>query len=501
MAQSYKATAKQNPGRKSWLVEFRHPLRNDANNKPGKKVRKGLGTDDEQKALRLVEQLNRLLSDESLWSVGAQSEALKSYDEIVVEIFYGEIAPRTGSSRDLRDKLLPLPGHDEGYARIALMGVPGAGKTTLVRQLIGTNPDTERFPSTSVNRTTTFPTEVALRDGPYKAVVTFMSEHETRFEIEESISAAIVEAVEGDERKIARALLEKSDMRFRLKYLLGDYVVGAETEVDPYDDDAGDGDSVEDESAANAAVSQEEKARQFQVLTTYIKRIAGLMQGLKVELEAHQGAIAEMSSEDRSAALDLIEEQASASDEFVELVSDILDELRTKFARVPGGKFEKTTTGWPNAWHLESPADERNSFLQAVRFFSGISHQLWGSLLTPLVNGMRVIGPFKPQWGDQDARLVLIDTEGLGHKANATADLPEQVLALLHEVDVVLLVDKRLAKSHSIMRAETVQNFVDVSLKPGRVPGFERHPLVLHFVPELLDAVQFRAVGWQEVKR
>ena len=60
---------------------------------------------------------------------------------------------------------------------------------------------------------------------------------------------------------------------------------------------------------------------------------------------------------------------------------------------------------------------------------------------------------------------------------------------------------KRLAKSHSIMRAETVQNFVDVSLKPGRVPCFEGHPLVLHFVPELLDAVQFRTVGWQEVKR
>ena len=54
--------------------------------------------------------------------------------------------------------------------------------------------------------------------------------------------------------------------------------------------------------------------------------------------------------------------------------------------------------------------------------------------------------------------------------------------------------DKRLAKSHSIIRAETVQNFFDVGLKPGRVPGFERHPLVLHFVPELLDAVQFRAV-------
>jgi ethanolamine utilization protein EutP (predicted NTPase) len=439
MAQNYKAAAKKNPGRKSWLVEFRHPLRNDANNKPGKKTRKGLGTEDEDEAIRLVEQLNQLLSNESLWSVGAQIEALKHYDAKVVEIFYGEIAPRIGVSLDLRDKLLPLPSHDEGYARIALMGVPGAGKTTLVRQLIGTHPETERFPSTSVNRTTTFPTEVALRDGPYfDAVVTFMSEHETRFEIEESLSAAIVEAVDGDVKKVARVLLEKSDMRFRLKYLLGDFAQGSEPEIDPYDDE--DLDEPKDVEAGNN-ITPEEKIQHQQVLTTYISRVINLAARLKAELEADQGQITTMQSEDRSAALDLIEEQAVTSDEFLELVSDILDELRTKFTHVPGGRFEKTTTGWPNAWHIKSPADERENFLKAVRFFSGISYQSWGKLLTPLVNGLRVIGPFKPNWAEQAPRLVLIDTEGLGHKANATADLPEQVLTLLHEADVVLLVD------------------------------------------------------------
>lgn len=439
MMQSYKAAAKQNPGRKSWLVEFRHPLRNDANNKPGKKTRKGLGTEDEHEAIRLVEQLNQLLSNESLWSVGAQAEALKHYDAKVVEIFYGEIAPRIGVSLDLRDKLLPLPGHDEGYARIALMGVPGAGKTTLVRQLIGTHPETERFPSTSVNRTTTFPTEVALRDGShFEAVVTFMSEHETRFEIEESLSAALIEAVDGDIKKVARVLLEKSDMRFRLKYLLGDFVQGSEPEVDPYDDE--DLNETKDVDSGNN-ISPEEKIQHQQILTTYINRIINLATRLKSDLEVQQGQIATMQPEDRSAALDLIEEQAVTSDEFLELVSDILDELRTKFAHVPGGRFEKTTTGWPNAWYIKSTADEREIFLKAVRFFSGISYQSWGKLLTPLVNGLRVIGPFKPTWAEQAPRFVLIDTEGLGHKANATADLPEQVLMLLHEADVVLLVD------------------------------------------------------------
>ncbi len=439
MAQPYKATAKKNPGRKSWLVEFRHPLRNDANNKPGKKIRKGLGTENEDEAHRLVGQLNQLLAHESLWSIGAQTEALKQYDDKVTEIFYGEIAPRTGLSLNLRDKLLPLPGHTDGYARVALMGVPGAGKTTLVRQLIGTNPDTERFPSTSVNRTTTFPTEIAMRDGGhFEAVVTFMSEHETRFEIEESLSSAIVEAVDGDAKKVARALLEKSDMRFRLKYLLGDFVEGAEPEADPYDDD--ESDEIKDFDAG-ANITAEEKSQHLQTLAGYIKRIVDLAQRLKVELEAQQGQIVAMPPEDRSAALDLIEEQAVASDDFLELVSDILDELRTKFLHVPDGQFEKTTTGWPNAWQIKVKLGERDNFLKAVRFFSGISYKSWGKLLTPLVNGLRVIGPFKPIWAGQAARLVLVDTEGLGHKANATADLPEQVLTLIHDADVVLLVD------------------------------------------------------------
>lgn len=183
---------------KSWLVEFRHPLKTDNNNKPGKKTRKGLGTSDEKEAQRLTAQLNQLLSDESLWSIGSQTE----FDAKVVEIFYGEIAPRTQSATQLRDKLLPLPDHNQGYARVALLGVPDAGKTTLLRQLIGTQPEKERFPSTSVNRATTFPTEITVSDSKhYQAVVTFMSEHETRFEIEESLSAALVKAIDSSKRR------------------------------------------------------------------------------------------------------------------------------------------------------------------------------------------------------------------------------------------------------------------------------------------------------------
>ncbi len=64
-----------------------------------------------------------------------------------------------------------------------------------------------------------------------------------------------------------------------------------------------------------------------------------------------------MHSENRNAVFDLIEETAVTSDAFIELVSDVLEELRTKFDLVTDGRFEKTTTGWPKAWHIKKMPD------------------------------------------------------------------------------------------------------------------------------------------------
>ena len=440
MAQSYTATAKQNAGRKAWLVEFRHPLRTDGNDKTGKKTRKGLGTQDADRAQLLVGQLNELLGDRSLWSLGAKAKAAALYAPEVVEIFYGEIEPRASEARPLRDKLLPLPERSDGYAKVVLMGVPGAGKTTLVRQLIGTHPENERFPSTSVNRTTTFPTEVVLQDGDYRAAVTFMSEHETRFEIEECVSAAVVEAVDGDEALVTRTLLEKSDMRFRLKYVLGDSVQAAE-EVDPYDEV----EPAEEEVTDDAAItSDDERRANAGLVKSYVERITSIAKACQATVEAEHGELAAMVPGDRSAALDLIEEQADASEELLELVSDILEELRGKFELLSDiGTYEKTTTGWPRAWSMKAAAADREEFLATMRFLSGIAVKSWGKLLTPLVNGLRVQGPFRPTWAPStdEPRLILMDTEGLGHKATSTADLSDQAVALLHEADVILLVD------------------------------------------------------------
>ena len=127
------------------------------------------------------------------------------------------------SPLDVRDEVIPLPSHDDGYATVMLVGTTGAGKTTVLRQIIGS----DRFPPISTSRTTTCDIEIVTSDGPFDAVVTFMDEHEVRNEIENCLHNAcrvVIDTREGSERgdgRIASALLTPSDQRFRLSYPLG----------------------------------------------------------------------------------------------------------------------------------------------------------------------------------------------------------------------------------------------------------------------------------------
>jgi hypothetical protein len=93
---------------------------------------------------------------------------------------------------------------------------------------------------------------------------------------------------------------------------------------------------------------------------------------------------------------------------------------------------------------MNAPAAQRSEFLAAVLFFSDINRRRWGQLFTPLVNGVRVAGPFVPIWADPNRppKFVLIDTEGLGHKANTTPDVPDHIIAHFAESDAILLVHK-----------------------------------------------------------
>src|ERR1041385_5747700 len=141
-----KATLSQSQGREGWSVIFRHPVLLDRTpGKPGRRVRRGLGTKDEKVARRLNAELNELLGDKLFWEPSSRTTALTRFSPLVVDIFYHDMMPEPGDAFRTREVAMPLPQSSQSdYRQVLLLGTTGGGKTALVRQFIGTDPQSDR---------------------------------------------------------------------------------------------------------------------------------------------------------------------------------------------------------------------------------------------------------------------------------------------------------------------------------------------------------------------
>lgn len=431
----YTASKSRSQGRESWSVIFRHPARIDfATGRTGRRVRRGLGTSDETEASRLVDQLNQILSTPDLWEATARSTASARFDPRVVDIFFDGLETVEVDFAALREELLPLPGAEDGYRTILLLGTTGAGKTTVVRQILGTDPDTERFPSTSTAKTTVADTElVTTSDGPYRSVVTFVPRDEAIDYLTENVSEAALAAYrERPDDEIRRRLLDHVNQRFRFSYILGRGVSQAD-DADLADDD----DDVDDIDPMEYGVVD---------MTSTNAVVAAAVDALKGVVARHASSIADAFGDledDERVLEELIEESLDSdlrqSDEFHEIVDSLLDEIEKRFSTLDVGELRRNRQGWPSIWSWES--DDRSAFIKVVTRFSSNFAPLFGRLLTPLVNGIRVSGPFQPDWASEPVHLVLVDGEGLGHTPKSVATLSTHVATQLQAVDSVLLVD------------------------------------------------------------
>ena len=439
----YRAS-KTNSRRPGWSVTFRHPRRTVTPGKYGLRVRHGLGTSDEAEADRLVEQLNELLADEAWWSADRRAEAALRFDALIVSIFFDRIEVGEVDPKSLREQHIRLPSLEDGYARVFLVGTTGAGKTTLLRHLIGSDHTNDRFPSTSTARTTTSDIEIVTGDGPFKAVVTFKPEHEARRLIDECLEEACLSVVQGgDDGKIAEALLSHREQRFRLSYLVGSW---------PRSDTADDLDfSFEDNEVQGESIPQEEsvgeseESRNDANLREYVDRIKEVAVAVKAKVsesfELPQEVGGFQNDSDENVWLEHFEEALYQSDAFADIASDLKDDIIDRSMSVESGVFDRNSDGWPNLWKYED--HDRAEFLRQLRRFSSNHHQQFGKLLTPLVNGLRVQGPFHPTDDRLPTgnKLVLLDGEGLGHTARPATSISTLVTEKYSEVDMILLVD------------------------------------------------------------
>ena len=443
---NYRATKTQTGGRPGWSVIFSHPVRTDARGKMGLKVRRGLGTTDPDEAQRLVDELNELLSDQTWWSLDRLGDAGRHFDNRIVAAFFDGIETGKLDSRRLREEVMPLPTPELGYARVMLVGSTGAGKTTLLRQLIGSDHKRDRFPSTSTAKTTTAEIEIVADTEAefYDAVITFKSEHEIRCAVDECLEDACVAVIRGHEDAgVAGALLEHREQRFRLSYILGGWQQAAPQQgsISLFGDDEDDEDALPEEET----VIGEELALNNDRLARYIVRIRQVAAATKERLASEYGAYEEITNiYRRQEWLDTFTDSLYENDEFSELSFDITDVVKSRSESIATGTFEYTATGWLTRWQYGKPKADRTDFIQQVRWFTGNHGDQFGKLLTPLVDGIRVKGPFVPsvdQLCDDDRRLVFLDGEGLGHSAKEATSVSTKVTERFRDVDMILLVD------------------------------------------------------------
>ena len=101
--------------------------------------------------------------------------------------------------------------------KIYFLGSTGAGKTSIIKNILGTNEYS--FPNISQSRTTVVPTEyvISKKFSDYKSIIIFKTKQEIKNSIEDIVREAILEE---DIEDIKDKLRERGDERFKLYYLV-----------------------------------------------------------------------------------------------------------------------------------------------------------------------------------------------------------------------------------------------------------------------------------------
>lgn len=442
MAAKTFTAGKTRSNRPGWSVTFRHPVRLDSRGKPGLKLRKGLGTADDLEADNLVKELNKLLGNQSWWTIDRKTEALNSFDERVVKIFYDGIEAGKVDPANQRNSVIPLPTAAEGYSTVLFSGTTGAGKTTLLRHIIGSHHKKDRFPSTSTSRTTTADVEIITtsKGESFQAAVTFMPEHEVRAHIDECIEDACLNAAQGaNDDKVAKSLLSHREQRFRLFYILGSW---SDDEEDAEDDFVFDDQDINDDDLTDGeAVSARESFLNSQKLRSYVEKIKFITKKVGEEIAASSMPYHDIEDpEEQSVWLESFSSALYEEESFSQLALDLLDAVEDRFKFIGIGEFSRSPTGWPTSWSYHN--DDRDTFIAAIRWFSSNHNKQFGRLLTPIVDGLRVKGPFIPFIsGADNHKLVLIDGEGIGHTAKSASSISTRITSRYQNVDMILIVD------------------------------------------------------------
>ncbi|MGH2549452.1 MAG: hypothetical protein ACRDHN_08680, partial [Thermomicrobiales bacterium] len=249
---------------------------------------------------------------------------------------------------------------------------------------------------------------------------------------------------------ILRRLLNHVNQRFRFSYVLGNGPAAAVSDFDDADEEE------EKEKEPDLLEGEGFKHVDLGETNQLLNRVVATLK----EIAKHHGEklrrdLGSATESDERVVDELFEEEFDNvirdDEQFHAVADDLLDELEKRFDLLDLALVRRTKQGWPLSWSWET--NDRMAFIATVSRFSSNYARYFGQLLTPLVNGVRVSGPFTPTWAKgKSPKLVLLDGEGLGHTPKTSSSVSTTVSRRIEEVDAVLLVDNAMQP----MQAATV---------------------------------------------
>ena len=417
----------------NYNISFHHPICREGS--IGKKIHRSLKVSDEAEARRLQAQTNELLGlAETPSLLPTRSHAMGEYDRVVIDAFFDCMAPEPIDYLALRERAMPLPVADGNKGRVPhvlVAGPTGTGKSRLQQHLLQTT--RENFPMRGAGRTTVADTETIVDDVDFAAVVTFYAENEIREIVKENILEACAFAYreKEDRAKIALKLLVDSDNRFRFNFVLPENKETA--------DAAGDDDfAFEEEDPEESDLETESR-----VAVGWTKLEACVSQVVSTTEHALETARRELQPASKEDEL-VVEEywpQYIDQDQVNGLTEEILEELEKRLCVATG------QLSWPVLHRIPDTA-ERAEFFRRLRPFYQNNRKFFGTLVTPIVQGIRVHGRFAPPpWAaSKETSWVLLDGQGVGHehggatKINRT--IPPELAKKFSGADLICLVDR-----------------------------------------------------------
>lgn len=290
---------------------------------------------------------------------------------------------------DIQDKLNEVSPVPVDLPKLYLLGDTGAGKTTIIRKILGT--EDSKFPTTRQTRTTVAPTEYVIRKGhDYDITVILKPSSEIKAYIEEIINEATTRfQKDKDKKKIIRNLRQTSDQRFRLYYLLSkEFMETISTQI------------------INLSPLVEQKVENFKKDFPEDKEEMGIF----VEF-----AIGELKNEYES------------------ICSEIFTKIQEKAAVVCDG----SSLGESWVVYKHSSIDQFAFIDKCKEILSSETNSI-----SPLIEYARIRGNLIAPWLSEGTEAVIIDGEGIGHNTKETGQLSSRHYDYFYIADAILLIEE-----------------------------------------------------------